>query len=258
MKPRGFFRKTTILWILAGGLAGFAIGRIPGTAIGIVMGYFLGELWAQLRSDKAVLSYFENPGSRRFYEGEPGLAAFCALGMFVLSKAQPKALGDDAAVVRTAGGAVSVFPQGRKIEALAEAFCRLALSRIKQLNPDLLCESLAARRRGMGDLALLGSELASLAMGREAQREAMYIRQFLDPSYQPPPPDYATEDPWKVLGLSPGASQDEIKSAFRKLALMFHPDNQTGLSEEELKRTGDAFMKIRDAYRELTTERDKR
>jgi hypothetical protein len=115
MRYRGFFRKTTILWILAGGLAGFAIGRIPGTVIGIVLGYFLGGLWTQLLSDKAVLNYFENPGPRHFYEGEGGLAAFCALGMYILSKAQPKALGDDAAAVRTAGGAVSVVPQGKKI-----------------------------------------------------------------------------------------------------------------------------------------------
>jgi DnaJ like chaperone protein len=253
-KPGGLQKK--ILPILPLALVGFAIGRIPGAVIGLVIGYFLGELWSQLDNDRMVRAYFENPGPIHFYEGEPGLAAFCALGIFIVSKAQPRALGHDAAAVRVAGGALSVFPQGKKIEALAESFCRLALSCQNLLNPDLLTESLAARRHDAGDLPLLGSELASMAMGREARQEALYIRQFLDPSYQPPPPDYTTEDPWKVLGISPGASQDEIKSAFRQLALMFHPDNQMGLSEEERKRTGDAFMKIRDAYHELMRDKE--
>lgn len=32
------------------------------------------------------------------------------------------------------------------------------------------------------------------------------------------------DDPYKVLGLSPGASQDEIKKAYRQMARKYHPD----------------------------------
>jgi hypothetical protein len=245
------FRKTTLLWIAAGALIGF-FADIPGMIIGIVLGYFLGELWAQLRSDKAASSYFENPGPSSFYEGEQGLAAFCGLGVFLLSRASPVVLQEEAAAARVAGGAVSVFPQGNKIFPLAESFCRIAFTRLNFLNPDLLTESLASRRAGLGDLPLLASELASMAMGRAAQQEAIYIRQFLDPTFQPELPENQIDDPWKVLGISQGASREEIKSSFRRLALMFHPDNQRGLSEEKSKEMASAFMKVRDAYRELT------
>ena len=32
-------------------------------------------------------------------------------------------------------------------------------------------------------------------------------------------------DPYKVLGVSPNASDDEIKSAYRALVRKYHPDN---------------------------------
>ena len=32
------------------------------------------------------------------------------------------------------------------------------------------------------------------------------------------------EDPYKVLGVSPDATQDEIKKAYRQMAKKYHPD----------------------------------
>lgn len=56
-------------------------------------------------------------------------------------------------------------------------------------------------------------------------------------------------DPYKELGVSKGASADEIKKAFRKLAKELHPDKNPGdkAAEERFKRITAAFDLLGDA-----------
>jgi molecular chaperone DnaJ len=55
-------------------------------------------------------------------------------------------------------------------------------------------------------------------------------------------------DYYKVLGLEKGASKDEVKKAFRKLAAQYHPDKKTG-NEEKYKEVTEAYAVLGDDKR---------
>ena len=58
-----------------------------------------------------------------------------------------------------------------------------------------------------------------------------------------------TKDYYKILGVDKSASQDEIKKAFRKLSVKWHPDRNNGSKEAEAK-----FKEIAEAYEDLGDE----
>lgn len=55
------------------------------------------------------------------------------------------------------------------------------------------------------------------------------------------------KDYYKILGLSKGASDDDIKKAYRKLALKYHPDkNKAPGAEERFKEVAEAYEVLSD------------
>jgi uncharacterized membrane protein len=275
---------------LVGAAAGL-LGGIAGVVIGLILGYLLQELFRQFHNDREALRYFNDPGFSDFYEGEPGLAAFCALGILVVSGASSSLQAETitAPVVRKA---MQVFygtaadPFGTVVPALTENFCRQAFSCRKSLNLDLLTESLISRRskktarpalrdlgKALWDLAAdasgmaldtaswaaaRGADFADIAeAGQKARDIAASIRGALDPSWNEAEEaaGLAVKDDdaeaWRVLGLSPGAPPDEVKSHYRKLAMQFHPDSLAKLSPEQQAAATEAFIAIKEAYKKI-------
>ena len=55
------------------------------------------------------------------------------------------------------------------------------------------------------------------------------------------------KDPYQVLGIQPGADPDEIRSAYRKMALQFHPDVNAGPeAEARMKEINLAYDSLKD------------
>lgn len=56
-------------------------------------------------------------------------------------------------------------------------------------------------------------------------------------------------DPYKILGIDPSASDEEVKRAYRELARKYHPDNYQNnpladLAEEKMKEINEAYDSI--------------
>jgi DnaJ-domain-containing protein 1 len=59
------------------------------------------------------------------------------------------------------------------------------------------------------------------------------------------------DDPYAVLGISRTASEEEIKKAYRKLVLQYHPDKVAHLGDEFKTLAEERFKQIQQAYQEI-------
>ncbi len=61
-------------------------------------------------------------------------------------------------------------------------------------------------------------------------------------------------DPYEVLGVSPNASEEEIKKAYRRLSRQYHPDaNINNPNKEEAE---EKFKEVQQAYQQIMYERE--
>ncbi len=63
------------------------------------------------------------------------------------------------------------------------------------------------------------------------------------------------EDCYKILEVSPNATNEEVKKAYRNMALKHHPDKVSYLGEDVRKAAEEKFQKVNEAYEKIKKER---
>ena len=66
---------------------------------------------------------------------------------------------------------------------------------------------------------------------------------------------HENSNPYKVLEIEKSATDSEVKKAYRKLAIKFHPDKIGNLGEGPKKQAKERFLQIQDAYEQIKKAR---
>ncbi len=65
----------------------------------------------------------------------------------------------------------------------------------------------------------------------------------------------SADSAYKVLGIEPTATDDEVRKAYKKMALKYHPDKVATLGEDVQKAAEEKFKKVQQAYEQIKKER---
>ena len=60
---------------------------------------------------------------------------------------------------------------------------------------------------------------------------------------------------YHILGIKPTATDEEVKKAYRQMAIRYHPDKVAQLGEEYMKGAKEKFQKVQDAYENIKKQR---
>ena len=98
------------------------------------------------------------------------------------------------------------------------------------------------------------------ADGRFLQSETEYVKGFVRRNSGDAASVIAmfykdTDSAYAVLEISPSASDEEVKSAYRRMAMKNHPDKVASLGPDVQKAAEEKFRKIQEAYERIKKER---
>ena len=252
---------------LLGALVGWLLLRHP---IGIVIGALFGHLW-----DIGALGIAPAPmrqGSRSFIAPLFGLAGAIAKSDGRVSEQEIAATENLMARMQLTpelrASAIERFNAGKQPDfAVALAIADLKtwcggrrdlafllldmLLDIVYAEGPLAAEKLSIVRKLCWALGVHERELAALAAMRG------YAYAGGGGAYEQPRADTRApgKDPYAVLGLSPDASEREIKNAYRRLISQHHPDKLGDVPEELKRRAEERAREINAAYEKIREAR---
>ena len=61
---------------------------------------------------------------------------------------------------------------------------------------------------------------------------------------------------YEILGLTKDATDSDVKKAYRKMAVKYHPDKLIGVSEDIKNLAEEKFLAVKEAYEQIIKSRN--
>jgi len=157
------------------------------------------------------------------------------------------------------------FPYSREDHRVIQAVIDETFVNRERLDVDALASYYRLSSSAAGRLLLLRLlfKIAEADKRGTSEAEERLIRRIaatlrIDAaSYRSVAAEFEQEDnrAYIILGVTPEASNDQIRSAYRRLATQYHPDTVANLGGEFTKVAEEKFKLINEAYGEIRTQR---
>jgi DnaJ like chaperone protein len=234
---------------LGGGL-GWAVGG----PIGAIFGFVIGSMFD---GSSEVMK----TGSRTGYSGQTTTGGY-VMSLLVLTASVMKA---DGKVLKSELDYVKKFMVHNFGEASATEAVRLLRDLLDQNIPvDEVCRQIKQNMNYSARLQLLhflfGIAVADGQVDANERDLIDYISRGMgmtDKDFESIQAMFVpnTEGDYKILEIEPSASDEEVKKAYRRMAMKFHPDKVIHLGDDFQKAANEKFQSVNKAYENIKKDR---
>jgi DnaJ like chaperone protein len=243
-------------WI--GGGLGWAVGGPIGAIFGFVVGSIFDGSPEQIQQQGPGTGYTGRPTG---YSGRTTTGGY-VMSLLVLVAAVMKA---DGKVLKSELDYVKRFMVQNFGEASATESVKMLRDILQQTIPvNEVCRQIQQNMNYSARLQLLHF-LYGIAQAdgqvdiAEQQMIAQISRQMgiSDSDYQSIQAMFVpdTDADYKILEIAPSASNDELKKAYRRMAMKYHPDKVSHLGEDFQNAAKEKFQRVNQAYENIKKER---
>ncbi|UCG81711.1 MAG: DnaJ domain-containing protein [Desulfobacterales bacterium] len=138
---------------------------------------------------------------------------------------------------------------GQPVLAMIKKYLPWLIALLYFISPYDLVPDFVAGPGWLDDLAVIAVILWWVSRLKTASQAASASSAHAGKEQSAPGPEEAPEeDPYKILDVQPGASKEEIKAAYKRLAAQYHPDKVQHLGKEFQELAHQKFVAIQKAY----------